>query len=72
MSIMEMSVEQFMDGMKAVMRENGMDDCEGVDAILVDAYNEYREKVRDGKSVEDLIPLFHRIANDVLGGVKKK
>lgn len=65
-NVMEMSVEQFMDGMKAVLHEHGVEDNGEADAILVDAYNKYREEVRNGKSMEELIPFFNKVANDVL------
>ena len=69
-NVMEMSVEQFMDGIKAILREEGIDDYGMADSILVDAYNKYREEVRNGKSMEQLIPFFRKVANDVFSAVE--
>lgn len=67
--IIEMSVEQFMDGIRAVLHEYGVEDHGKADAIMVDAYNKYREELRNGKSVEELTPFFRKVANDVLSEV---
>lgn len=68
-NVMEMSVEQFMDSVKAVLHGYGIENNGQADAILVDAYNKYREEVRNGKSVEELIPFFRKVADEILAEV---
>lgn len=63
---MELSVEQFMDGIKAIMHKHGIDNNEDIDPILVDAYNKYRNEVKNGKTIEELIPFFYEVANNIV------
>jgi len=58
MSIETMSVEQFMDAIKAIICDHEEKVPEGIDDMLVDLYNEYRERVRNGASLEECLPLF--------------
>ena len=71
MSILEMSVEQFMDAIKNIVRGFGVELLEDVDEILVKGYNKYRERISKGDTLEECIPFFRDFAEEVKEAVKK-
>ena len=66
MSIETLSVEQFMDAIKTIIHERGVNVPDAIDDMLVDLYNEYRERVRDGASLEECLPLFNEAAEKIV------
>lgn len=61
-----MSVEEFMEGVKAIITKHGSKKIpEAIDEVLVDAYNEYRDRVRNGESIGELLPFFKKIGNKI-------
>lgn len=65
MSIETMTVEEFMDGVKAIINKHGRKAPEDIDDMLVDTYNEYRERVRNGETIEELSLFFLKIGEKI-------
>lgn len=66
MSIETISVEQFMNAIKAIICEHDTEVPDDIDEMLVSMYNEYRERVRNGESLEESLPFFNEVAEKVV------
>ena len=72
LNVMEMSFEQFCDGMEKVMAKFGVKLTDQmVSELLIYAYNKYRELVAEGQSLEELEPFFNDVAKKLYEAVKK-